>query len=85
MWIKLLKELKYEGGIIPVGTVLWVRRSCKIDEVYKDKSYTTKGFGQVCSVYTVEYGPQYGDEYLLVLPDAEGNLYEHYETKYPKS
>lgn len=65
MWIKLLKNLHFEGGLfIPAGSILWSRRAGKIE---KQADGT---FKQVYSVQTVEV-----DDLILVLSDEE-SLYE---------
>lgn len=70
MWVKLLQDIHYEGGrIVPAGSVVWLRRAGKIvDEMFR----------QDYSVMTLETE----DEHLLVLPDAEGTLWE--QTEEPK-
>ena len=75
MWVKLLKDLYYErGNFVAEGTVVWLRRAGIVQEQVVNANETV--FKQVCSVMTLEVR---NAELILVLPEAEGNLYEQCE------
>lgn len=50
MWVKLLKEIRYEGGIIPVGREVWLRRSAFVKQQHDGS------FQQESSISTIEHG-----------------------------
>ena len=66
MWAKLLMSIRTEDGIIAAGAVVWLRRAGKVASVFAE------GFQQRSSVMTFETKRGL----LLVLPDAEGVLWE---------
>ena len=71
MWIKLLKDLFFEGNRkVPAGTILWSRRAGCV--AWNEEKQQWK---QKCSTTTIEL-----DEFILVLDDsAEGELYSESE------
>jgi hypothetical protein len=82
MWIKLLKNLYFEGGrFITRGTVCWLRRAGVVESQAVGSGEKAQFvFKQTHSVMTLELRDQ---EFILVLPDcAEGDLYE--QTEGPK-
>lgn len=74
MWVRLLKDLHYEGDrVVRAGTVLWVRR---VGVARKDGDC----YRQDHSALSVEL-----DELIMVLPTnvLEGDLYEVTDLNWP--